>query len=47
MDQARHIDARHAPDKSQQSVHRHPANPQKIKIVGLHDISYVDIQVRK
>ena len=29
MDQARHVDARHAPDKSQQPVRRPPANPQR------------------
>ena len=31
MDQARHVDARHAPDKSQQPVRRPPANPQRKK----------------
>ena len=29
MDQARHVDARHAPDKSQKPVRRPPTNPQK------------------
>ena len=35
MDQARHVDARHAPDKSQQPVRRPPANPQRKNICGL------------
>ena len=29
MDQARHVDARHASNKSQQPVRRPPADPQK------------------
>ena len=35
MDQARHVDAIHAPDKSQQPVRRPPANPQRKNICGL------------
>ena len=34
MDQARHVDARHASNKSQQPVRRPPADPQKKISVG-------------
>ena len=34
MDQARHVDARHASNKSQQPVRRPPVDPQKKIYVG-------------